>query len=231
MNYFAKLTILASLLFPAASFAVGSGGHSLGVGVGLASTSQKDLDSLSDSVNALGGGRNSSKVSSALEFEANYQYRFSGTMWAMQFRPSYFNQTGSGSTDTVKLTGLTFFPMLRMYPLENNFIHFYMQLGVGYGQLSGSITQPGVSIDFSGSAFGALVGLGAEFCFTPSQCMEFEGNFRYLPIDRNLATNSTGTATGGITQSAKGSELELGGADLETSMSGIIGTIAYRFNF
>jgi hypothetical protein len=209
----------------------GGGGHSLGLGVGLATSNQTDLDALATAVNASGGGRNAATMSSGLEFGLYYQYRFSGTMFAMQFRPTYVTQSGKGSTDSTTMTGYSFFPMLKLYPLENSFIHFYMQAGLGYGSLSGKIQQPGVDISFSGSAFGAVGGLGAEFCFTDSHCAFVEGNYRYLPIERNVVSASNAASSGTITQSGAGNELEMNGYDLRTSMSGIIGSIGYQMNF
>ncbi len=206
------------------------GGHSIGVGVGLATASQSDLDTLANSVNTT-SGRNSATMGSGLEFTALYQYRFSGSMFALVLAPSYFSQSGKGTTDQTKLTGYTIFPMMRLYPLENTFIHFYMQAGLGYGSLTGTITQPSASITFSGSAFGAAGGLGAEFCFTDSHCAYVEGNYRYLPIQRNLVTTSNVSSSGTITQSGSGSELELSSNDLSTSMSGIVGSIGYMMNF
>lgn len=228
-----KLLTLFLVLFSVTSFAKGGGGSSIGFGLGLVTASQDDLESQAAYVKQQDTTRSVEKPGSALEFEAYYEYRFSGTMFAMQFRPSYFTQDGKGSTDTTKLTGYTFFPMLRFYPLENNFIRFYMQVGLGYGNLKGSISQPGGSIDFSGGAFGALGGLGAMFCFTADHCMFLEGNFRYLPIERNMASSSYSNtqATTGFSQAIQGQELEYNGNDLKTTMSGIIGSVGYTMNF
>ena len=127
MNQLLNLTILtATLVFiSTTSFAKGGGGHSIGLGAGIMTASQDDLENHSTTVNQLGGGRSAAKPSSGLEFQAYYEYRFSGTMFAMQFRPSYFTQSGSGGTDKSSLTGYTVFPLVRMYPLENNFIRFF----------------------------------------------------------------------------------------------------------
>ena len=231
-----KLTsmISALLLLSGAALAKGgSGGHSLGLGAGIVTASQDDLENHSTTVNQLGGGRSAQKPGSALEFDMYYEYRFSSTMFALQFRPSYFTQTGSGGTDKSTLTGYTFFPLFRFYPLENNFIRFFMQAGLGYGRLQGKIEQPGGSIEFSGGEFGAMGGLGAMFCFTDSHCIHLEGNFRYLPIERNMssASYSNTAATTGFSQAVKGQELEYQGNDLKTTMSGIMGTVGYTMNF
>lgn len=231
MNLKNIFLLLFSMLLAGQSYARGGGGgHSIGLGVGLAAVSQADLDSLADNSNTQGGGRSAAKISSGLEFEGHYQYRFSGTMFALQFRPSYFTQSGKGSTDTHSLTGLAVFPMLRLYPLENNFIHFYMQVGFGYGRISGKIEQPVGTVEFAGSAFGSIAGLGAEFCFTDMNCLYVEGDGRYLPFNRNLVTSKTGTPTG-LSQTTNGQELEINGTDLSASMSGILGMVGYHMNF
>jgi hypothetical protein len=228
-----KILILLISLFSITSFARGGGGHSLGLGFGIVTASQDDLESHSTTVNQIGGGRSAAKPGSGTEIGLMYEYRFSGSMFAMQFRPSYFMQSGSGGTDKSSLTGFSIFPLMRFYPLENNFIRFFMQVGLGYGSLSGKITQPGGTIDFSGGAFGALGGLGAMFCFTDSHCMFLEGNFRYLPIERNLAKSSYDNTPGttGFSQAIGGQELEYQGNDLKTTMSGIVGSIGYTMNF
>ncbi len=104
----------------------GGGGHALGLGFGIVTASQDDLENHTTTVNQLGGGRSAAKPGSALEFDMYYEYRFSGTMFAMQFRPSYYTQSGSGGTDKTSLTGYTFFPLVRFYPLENSFIRFFI---------------------------------------------------------------------------------------------------------
>lgn len=207
----------------------GGGGHSIGLGVNIGSPSQDDLNTVIDSINT-NESRAVNKLGSGYEFTANYQYRFSGEMFALQFRPSYFMQNSSGSSYDFKLTGFTFFPMLRMYPLENGFIHFFMQTGVGYGRLSGSSSGPNGSVDWSGGAFGATVGMGAEFCFTDSHCLNLEGNLRYLPIERNLVSSKSGTPSGFDTVTDDG-ELEKNSMDVKTTMSGLQGSIGYQFHF
>jgi hypothetical protein len=225
------VTLFLMLGFGSLSFAKGGGGHSFGLGAGVATSNQTDLDAYSTAVNSANTGRNASAVSSGYEFGLYYQYRFSGTMFAMQFRPSYFTQSGKGTTDSTSLSGFTFFPQMKLYPLENSFIRFYMQVGLGYGSLTGNIVSNNAAITFSGSAFGASGGLGAEFCFTASHCAFVEGNYRYLPIERNVVTKSNVSSFGTITQAGKDSELEMNSVDLRTSMSGIIGSLGYQMNF
>lgn len=224
--------LVLALTAPSAFAAGRGGGHSMQFGLGILSASQDDMNSLIKTARA--AGANTGDMGSAYELFGQYQYRFSGTMFALAFRPSYIMQsaTGSGSDGSYdyKLSGFTLFPIFRFYPLENNFIKFYMQTGLGYGRMSGDITAGTNSIAFAGSAFGALGGLGVDFCFTPSHCLSIEGNLRYLPIERNVASSATGTVPG-LSQSTNGQEVEIGGGDLKTTMSGIQGSIAYTLNF
>lgn len=215
-----------------------SGDSAISFGISVISSQQKDLNSLIDYVNTNSGGVSTKDMSSAYDFHLQYMFRFSGTMFGLAFRPSYFMQSTSGSGNTVgdykhELTGYTFFPLLRLYPLENNFIKFFLQAGIGYGYLKGKLTQGSASLDYSGSNFGGQAGLGAEFCFSTSSCIGIEGNVRYLPITRSTVDSVSGTfATGtGLSQQANGRELEYDGNDLATTMSGIQGVISYIYNF
>lgn len=207
----------------------GGSGSSIDVGISIMSPNQSDVNDWIDSIGVTG----TKNVSTGYEFLADYEYRISSTMFAMLFRPSYFMQSASGGGVEAKLTGLTVFPMFRLYPLENGFIKFFMQVGLGYGQLKTELSNNGASGTFDGSTFGAIGGLGAQFCFTDSHCMVIEGNLRYLPIERNTGSAS-GTLGGHITQPGTGGgngELELSGKDLGTTMSGIQGVIGYKLNF
>ncbi|WP_413568645.1 hypothetical protein ACLWBD_14160 [Bdellovibrio sp. HCB117] len=210
-----------------------SGDMALGIGISTVSADQDDLNgAIDDAVNA--SATNAKNLGSALEIYANWSYRFSGTMYAFVFRPSYFMQKTDGSNSyKYELTGYTVFPIFRLYPLENSFIKFYMQTGLGYGSLNGSITAGANNLDFKGSAFGAMGGIGAEFCFTDTHCLTVEGNMRYMPIERNVSTggNCTGGTIPGISQCGDGSEVERGNSDLRTTMSGVQGLIGYTMNF
>ncbi len=232
-------SLLASEAAQARRGASISGDSAISFGLSLISSQQKDLNSLVDYVNANGGGVTTKSLNSAYDIYAQYMFRFSGSMFGLAFRPSYFTTSATGSGATVgdykhELTGITFFPLLRVYPLENNFIKFFLQGGVGYGSLKGKLTQGSHSLEYSGSNFGAQAGLGAEFCFTDSQCIGIEGNVRYLPIERNTVSSissgfpTTGT---GLTQSENGRELEYDRNDLTTTMSGIQGAVSYILNF
>lgn len=215
-----------------------SGDSAISFGLSIVSSQQKDLNSLTDYVNANNGGVSTKDMNSAYDIYAQYMFRFSGSMFGLAFRPSYFTQSANGSGNSVgdykhELSGYTFFPLLRIYPLENNFIKFFLQGGVGYGYLKGKITQGSNALEYSGSNFGAQAGLGAEFCFTDSQCIGIEGNVRYLPITRNTVDSLSGSfpASSGASQAQVGRELEYDQNDLATTMSGIQGVISYIFNF
>jgi len=123
--------------------------------------------------------------------------------------------------------------MFRMYALENSFIHFFLQGGVGYGNLTGNITAASKTLEYNGSAFGAVTGIGVDFCFSPSHCLTVEGNVRYLPIDRNISSggNCTDGTIPGVSQCGGTAEIERSGNDLRTTMSGVQGVLGYTFNF
>lgn len=213
-----------------------SGDMGLGIGISTVSAGQDDLNGAID--DAVAAGANTKNLGSAWEFYANWSYRFSGTMYAFVFRPSYFTQstegTGAGGNYDYKLSGFTVMPIFRIYPLENSFIKFFMQAGLGYGSLSGAITAGAKNLDFKGSAFGAQGGVGVDFCFTPSHCLTVEGNLRYMPIERNLSTGGNCAAAGeipGISQCGGSNEVERNNNDLKTTLSGVQGLIGYTMNF
>ncbi|MBN8535850.1 MAG: hypothetical protein J0M15_02265 [Deltaproteobacteria bacterium] len=207
----------------------------MGIGLSTVSSTQKDINSIIDNVNATQGGVSTKNLTSAYDFFIQYAFRFTGTSFALVLRPSYFTQSGSGSGPTVgdyehTLTGYTFFPLIRLYPLENNFIRFFMQFGVGVGYLKGTVKQGTSSLSYAGSNFGGQAGLGADFCFAPNHCLTLEGNLRYLPIERNIADSASGTFTG-FTQTEANREVEYDRNDLTATMSGIQGILAYTFIF
>lgn len=223
---------LAFLLFAsqpamAARGGGGSGGHSMGVGILIGGPSQADTNAWVNSLSTVG----TKEVGSAYEFFGHYEYRFTGSIFALQFRPSYFTQEGSGGGVEAKLSGFTFFPILRLYPLENSFIKFFFQVGVGYGTLNLKLKNAtGGSGNYDGGNFGALAGLGSSFCFTPNHCAVIEGNFRYLPMSRNVGNGSGLTGAGSAITQENG-ELELNSSDLATTLSGIQGGLSYLYTF
>lgn len=213
-----------------------AGDMALGIGISTVSAGQDDLNgAIDDAVTS--NGASTKNLGSAWEIAANWMYRFERTMYAMLIRPSYFMQStdgsGTGGSYDYKLTGYTVFPIFRLYALENNFIQFFLQAGLGYGSLSGDITAGTQTLQFKGSAFGAMGGIGVDFCFTEAHCVTVEGNLRYLPIERNVSSggNCTDGSISGISQCGGTKEVERAGADLKTTMSGVQGLIGYTMKF
>ena len=231
-------SVLALAKKRGAKSVLANGGFSMGFGVSLLSAEQNGLNSLISSAKAQAPGGNDSTgdLSSGLEYSAQFTFHFSNDFLAIQLRPSYFTQSATGSgTDgdySYNLTGFTIFPLVRIIPLSNDFISFYLQSGIGYGQLRGDISNGPRNISFVGSNFGIQVGLGAEFCLLPEHCFGVEGNYRYLPMQRNIVRNSSTPAPYGVSQSVPDRELEdASGKDLATTMNGVSGTLNYTFNF
>jgi len=201
-----------------------AGNHSLGFAASLTGPSQSDVNSWVASLNTVG----TKELSTGYELMADYQYRFDRTMFSLLFRPSFLSQSADGGGVSSSISSFTFFPLFRIYPLENNFIQLFMQVGVGYGSASLKLEKSGVSGSYSNSAFGALAGIGVNFCFNANHCAVVEGNFRYLPIER-LEGNAGGSLGGNITQ-ANG-ELEKNNKDFGVTLTGVQGIIGYRFTF
>lgn len=217
---------------------VGSGTVAIGLLGGIVNSSQNDLNTLQSRANVRAGSGpiSTSQLNQGYEGAVELVYRFSGTIYALTFRPSYFYERADGSgTDggyTYGVTGWTFFPMLRLYPMENDVMKFYMQFGLGYGQAKGFVGEGTSDVSFGSGSFGTSVGLGAEFCMTSSSCFVFEGNYRYLDFNRNIVTDSRGTfASGSLSQYAQGQEAELDGSDIGIKMSGMVLLAGYHFWF
>jgi hypothetical protein len=211
-----------------------SGEHSLGFGIGLITADQGNMDDVIDTANT--GGGNVKNLGSGYEFFAQYAVRFDRSWWGFVFRPSFMSQstdgTCQGGSCSYEVSGASFFPMIRMIPLENSIIKLFFQIGLGYGQMTGSIKQPAGSVKFKGSAFGAIGGLGVDLCITESHCITVEGNLRYLPIERNLITSGSATGlSGNISGATEGNEIEVNSKDLGTTMSGLQGIISYTLMF
>ncbi len=213
----------------------GGGSFSMGLGLSLSTADQTGMNNLIDA-SKTAVASSVSKMSAATEYLGFVTFRFANGYTAIQLRPTLFNQSESGSgTDgshSYSLSGYTIFPLARIIALSNDFIDFYVQGGLGYGKLEGEIKNSARRASFSGSAFGVQAGLGAEFCFVAEHCFAVEGNYRYLPIDRNIVDSSSGGLPYGTTQTTVSSELEdANGKDVATTLSGLSGTISYVFNF
>lgn len=211
-------------------------GGSLSFGLGIATTSATQ-DGMNDIIQIAKAteGATVSTMSSGLEYVGHATFRFSNGVVALQLRPSYFTQeesgTGTQGNYSYSLSGLAVFPLIRIIPLSNDFIDFYMQGGLGYANLSGTIKNGPNTVDFTGGNFGAQIGIGADFCFLPDHCFGAEGNFRYLPIPRNIVSSASGAVPAGLSQAARDQELEAFGSDVATKLTGITGILMYTYNF
>lgn len=212
----------------------GGGSISLGFGIGFATADQSGINDIIKNAKA-SNQATTSELSSAMEYSIQPTFTFSNGLVAIQLRPTYFTQSQSGSGSagsySYSLSGFTVFPLVRLIPLSNDIIDFYLQAGLGYGKMDGEMTNGPTKVSFSGSNFGAQAGLGANFCFVPDHCIGVEGNYKYLPIQRNIASAASGGLSNNITQAAKDSELEVDGSDMGTTFSGISGTVSYTYNF
>lgn len=215
--------------------AFAGGSISMGFGIGILTADQDGLNAMiRDAKTATNSSTGS--FSSGYEFSGQFTFRFSNNLVALQLRPSYVMQSTSGSgTDgsyDYNLTGYTLFPLVRLIPLSNDIIDFYLQAGIGYGKLDGEITNGGRNAKFTGSSFGMQLGVGADFCLLPDHCFGVEGNYRYLPIVRNIVTSASALPVYGSSQAVTDRELEnTNGSDVATSLTGISGALNYTYNF
>ncbi|OQW50747.1 MAG: hypothetical protein A4S09_11370 [Proteobacteria bacterium SG_bin7] len=238
---------LALLVFgvSVSAFARGGGGGGggsmhIGVGLGLITAGQDDLNSIQQRDNAA-NTISTPQLGSAYEFSGSFGYRFSGTIYELMFRPSYFWHSATGGTTggapyEYGVKGLMLYPIFRLYPLENAFMKFFFQFGVGYGKLYGTVKENTYTVEFEGSSFGYLAGLGVEMCMTDSHCFILEGNLRGSPAERSLVTSVSGTQSGAIwgntsTSVAVGQEIEMDNRDLKITGSGILANIGYVMRF
>lgn len=235
---FATLALALTVLSSSLAHAKGGtgGGSSIGIQLGVTASSQEHMNTLIQRANSRVGGISTNSLNSAYEVSGTYGYRFDGSIIALLFRPSFFyakaDGSGGGQPYNYGVTGFTIFPMMRIVPLENDWLKFFMQVGVGYGRSNGSIEEGSAKVEFEGSAFGSQAGLGAEFCYTANHCATIEGNYRYLTMERNTVTSTSGTfASGSLSQNAAGQEVEMDGTDLAVRMSGLQFLVGYTYNF
>lgn len=221
-----------------AAFAQGLAGGAWAIGFsgGVVSSSQNDMNDLIKRNNTGDDGPISTgQMTSAYELAPFMTYRFDSTIFAFQLRPSYFYQSEDGSGDEgsyeMAVTGWTVFPLLRLYPLENESMKFYMQFGLGYGRMMGEINEgAGNNVKFESGSFGTVVGMGAEFCFTVNHCINLEGDYRYLNFERSLVMKSSGTFEH-LTSYDKGAEIEMDDRDLTVRMGGLMFMGGYTYWF
>lgn len=228
--------LLLVLLFSTSAFAANSGGWAIGANFSLVNADQKDMDTVIQAADT-DQNTSASQIGNGMEFGASIGYRFGGGV-ELVVRPSYYmvsedGKDGANASYDYEMTALSIMPMLRFYLLENQTIAFYSQLGLGYTMMSGTIEEDGGNIEFSGSDLGYAGGLGAEFCFFGAHCFYLEGNLRIASVDRMTVDkfSAGGYANSAITQSGKGSELEINNRDFGASLSGIQGVVGYNFHF
>lgn len=221
----------------------GSSGFQFGVLGGVTNTSQDQLNDLQSRANTRAGGISTPSLNSAYEGALQMGYRFSGSIFAILFRPSYFYQVASGGNAggsyNYSVTGFSAFPIVRLYPLENEFMHFFMQFGLGYGNATTKISELSTTagqqaeVTASGGSFGTLVGMGTEFCFSSAHCLSLEANYRYLYHNRNVVSDNNGYAfnSNSLSQYGKNQELELDNDDVAIRMGGLQFLFGYAMYF
>jgi hypothetical protein len=197
--------------------------HSVGAGLNYVNVNQDDLNT------HLGATAATKRFENAWELDVNYQYRFFDSPLAFQFRPSYFLQDAKDGSYDYKLSGYTLFPVLKIFFSDGPDSKFYTLLGFGYGSLKGEISQPTGSLDFEGSSYGAMAGIGGEICERYHHCFSLELIARYLPIEKSTVRNLNGIPTG-LTQYSNGREIEYNGKDIQTEMTGIMIRLGYQYS-
>lgn len=223
------VSVLISTMFLSTSEALaarrGLGGSiSLGGGLIYGTSDQKALDGFIDDQGVTG----TKNLGSSLEYFLEFEYRFTGSMFALGFRPSYFTQSASGGGVEVNLTGITAFPLLRLYPLESDYLRLYFQVGVGYGNVTAKLSNSTGSGTYDGNTYGGMAGVGVQFCLTDSSCFSLEGNGRYLPIQ---PVTGSGNTLGGPGTSRTNGELERNNSDVAITLGGFQAALFYQFHF
>jgi hypothetical protein len=211
---------------------------SLGGFFGTVSAEQSDLNKLMDNADSRAGGVSVNNLESAYEVSAYFQYRVDKSLWAFQLRPSYFFSSTDGSASgalggkyAYSVSGFAVAGLVKVYPLESNYLRMYFIGGLNYGHLSTEIEEASFKVDASGSNLGFQFGVGLEVTLG-SHGILFEAGVRKLAIERNLVDSTSGTAeSGSVSQHARDSELELNNKDLGTSLSGVKVQLGYAFYF
>lgn len=208
------------------------------VGVLLGSTTavQEHLNTVIRRANWRMGGISNEEMLRAWEIGVQYGYRPLGSSIEWLLRPSYFYQksAGSGSAGSFNyaVTSFMVFPMARFIPLENNFMKFYTQFGIGYGRAYGKVEEADASVEMQGDTYGTQLGVGLELCYEASHCFGFETNYRVMKVARSLSTGISGTfGSGSLSQTATHSEVEFDGSDLVTQLGGLQLVLGYSAHF
>ncbi len=205
------------------------GNTSFGVMGGFVNSEQTHLNTLRVRANQRAGGISASDLDKAYEFGPFIQWR--AGMLGFQLRPSYFMQEEGSGAYEYSTTGYTVEAHFKLYPLENQNVKLFFETGVAYGSQKTSIKEDTFTAKAEGSNLGYLIGLGVEILHG-SHAVILEGGWRYLPIERNIVTSSSGTpAADSVTQYTTGGELEYDNRDLSTNMSGTKMMVGYGYNF
>lgn len=225
--------ILFSLTLALPSFAK-DGGVSFGIIGGQSSAEQKHINTLRTRSNMAAEGISTGDLTNAWEFGAFLQ--FASSMWAFQLRPAYFTQSEDGTASNgdvyeYSVTGYSVTGLFKLYPLQSNELRLFFQAGVAWGNLEVDIQENDFKATAAGSNLGYQIGIGLEMMFGIHSIF-LEGNWRFLPIERNIVTSTTGTPRDdSATQYGKDKELEFDDRDLSTSMTGMQLLVGYALNF
>jgi len=212
---------------------------SLGAFYGTVSTDQQHINNLMDNANTRTSGVGVKNIDSSNEISAYFQYRVDKSIWAFQFRPSYlFKSTdgsgGSGSLDgkyEYDVSAVIFAGLVKVYALESKYLRLYFLAGLNYGNMFTTIKEADFKVEASGSNLGFQFGTGLEVTLG-SHGILLEAGVRKLSIDRNIVDSTSGTAeSDSASQYGKGEELEFGGKDLGTTLSGVQIQIGYAYYF
>lgn len=236
-----KIIVVILTLIPTFSWAASNENWSIGLLGNIVTSNQSDMNTLITRANVRVGGVTTQPFGNAYEFGGYIQRRLTGSGIALQLRPSYFTTstsgTGAGGAFNYSLTGYAVAPLLKYYILENTSVKLYLIGGINWGLLTGKIQEASGSVTFSGSNVGYQGGLGTLFCFGSkgAHCLTLEGQVRYLYIERNVASEASGSFSSSnppsLSQGTVNREVELDQKDLATSMTGVQGVVGYQFNF
>ena len=223
--------VFVFMTLPTFSWAAGGGlSSSMSVGImgGFVNSEQDNINILRSRANAR-TANNASDLTKAYEAGPFIQWR--AGLLGFQLRPSYFTQSEGSGLYEYKTSGYTVEAHFKLYPLENQNLKLFFETGVAYGSQKTHIKEDTFTVDAEGSNLGYLIGLGVELNSGP-HALILEAGWRYLPIERNIVTSTTGTpAANSVSQYGVNQELEYDNRDLSTNMSGTKMMIGYAFNF
>jgi hypothetical protein len=230
MNKLILIFLFLTLSLPAlAQRGSRGGGFSLGVIGGFTNAEQTHINTLRERANLRAGGISAGDLDRAMEFGAFLQWRYN--FMGFQLRPTWFTQSEGSGTHEYSTNGQVIAGIFKLYPLESPELKLYFQAGVAWGRQTTEIKEDTFTVEAEGSNLGYLLGVGVELNFGPHGVF-FEGGWRWLPIERNMVTSSSGTAASdSVSQSTANGELEYDNRDLSTNMSGTMMMLGYSYGF